>query len=229
MNELVAGIGMAIWLGILTSISPCPLATNIAAISYIGRRVDKPRQVLATGLLYTLGRTVAYLFLGIVLVTSLLSAPNLSHWLQKYMPMILGPILILVGMVLLGLIGQGLTGFVSSEGIRRRAERMGIWGAGLLGFVFALSFCPVSAAIFFGSLLPLAVSAQSAVLYPLLYGVGTALPVVFFSIVIASSAYSLARIFDRVMQFEVWARRITGILFIGVGIYFSVRYIFHIF
>lgn len=229
MNELIAGIGMAVWLGILTSISPCPLATNIAAISYIGKRVDKPGLVFATGLLYTLGRTVAFLVLGIVLVTSLISAPHLSHWLQKYMPMILGPVLILVGMVLLGLIGQGLTGFVSSESIRRRAERMGLWGAGLLGFVFALSFCPVSAAIFFGSLLPLAVSAQSAVLYPLLYGIGTALPVLLFSVVIASGANSLARIFDKVMQFEIWARRLTGILFIGIGIYFSVRYIFRLF
>lgn len=229
MNELVAGIGTAIWLGILTSISPCPLATNIAAISYIGKRVDKPGLVFATGLLYTFGRTVAYLLLGIVLVTSLISAPYLSNWLQKYMTMILGPILILVGMVLLGLIGQGLTGFVSSESIRKRAERMGLWGAGLLGFVFALSFCPVSAAIFFGSLLPIAVSAQSAVLYPTIYGIGTALPVVLFSVVIASSAYSLARFFDKVMQFEVWARRITGILFIGIGIYFSIRYIFKLF
>ncbi len=229
MNELVAGIGTAIWLGILTSISPCPLATNIAAISYIGNRVDKPGLVFATGLLYTFGRTVAYLLLGIVLVTSLISAPYLSNWLQKYMTMILGPILILVGMVLLGLIGQGLTGFVSSESIRKRAERMGLWGAGLLGFVFALSFCPVSAAIFFGSLLPIAVSAQSAVLYPTIYGIGTALPVVLFSVVIASSAYSLARFFDKVMQFEVWARRITGILFIGIGIYFSIRYIFKLF
>jgi cytochrome c-type biogenesis protein len=229
MNELLTGIGAAVWLGILTSISPCPLATNVAAISYIGKRVDKPRLVLATGLVYTLGRTAAYLVLGIVLVASLLSAPNLSHWLQKYMPMILGPILILAGMVLLGLIGQGLTGFVASEGIRRRAERMGLWGAGLLGFVFALSFCPVSAAIFFGSLLPIAVSARSPVLYPLLYGVGTALPVVLFSLVIASSAYSLARIFDRVMQFEIWARRLTGVLFIGIGIYFSIRYVFRLF
>ncbi len=229
MNELFAGIGTALWLGILTSISPCPLATNIAAISYIGKRVDRPGQVLATGLLYTLGRTVAYLVLGIVLVTSLLSAPHLSHWLQKYMMKILGPLLILVGMVLLGLIGQGLTGIGAGESIRRRAERMGLWGAGLLGFVFALSFCPVSAAIFFGSLLPLAVSAQSAVLYPSLYGVGTALPVVLFSVIIASSAYSVGRTFDRVIQFEIWARRITGILFIGIGIYFSIKYIFHIF
>ena len=124
MNEMITGMGMAVWLGILTSISPCPLATNIAAISYIGKQVDKPGLVFATGLLYTLGRTVAYLVLGIVLVTSLLSAPHLSHWLQKYMPMILGPVLILVGMVLLGLIGQGLTGFVSSESIRSGTPRV---------------------------------------------------------------------------------------------------------
>ena len=104
MPELILALSSALWLGILTSISPCPLATNVAAISFISRRIDNPRMVLATGLLYTAGRTLAYLVLGIILVASLLSAPAVSHALQKYMNKILGPILILVGMILLELI-----------------------------------------------------------------------------------------------------------------------------
>ncbi|MGW8258007.1 MAG: hypothetical protein ACWGMZ_11015, partial [Thermoguttaceae bacterium] len=56
MEEFIFfGVLSALWLGILTSISPCPLATNIAAISYIGRRVDSSKQVFLTGLVYTLG------------------------------------------------------------------------------------------------------------------------------------------------------------------------------
>jgi len=229
MSELFIGVGTAIWLGILTSISPCPLATNIAAISYIGRRVDSPRSVLSSGLLYTLGRAIVYIVIGVLLVQSLLSAPLISHWLQKYMLKILGPLLVLVGMVLLGLLGRGMTGPGVTDRARRRADRMGIWGAGFLGVVFALAFCPVSAALFFGSLVPLAVASGSAVLHPALYGIGTALPVVAFSFLLASGAGYLGSVFGRVTRFELWARRITGIIFVGTGIYFILKYIFHLF
>jgi cytochrome c-type biogenesis protein len=228
MNEFVIGIGTAAWLGILTSISPCPLATNIAAISYVGKRIDSPRSVLLTGLLYMLGRAVTYIAIGVLLTASILSAPQLSHALQKYMIKALGPLLILVGMVLLGLVGGGFAGSNMGEGTRIKAERMGIWGAGFLGIVFALSFCPISAALFFGSLLPLAVKYGSAVLFPLLYGIGTAVPVILFAVLLATGAHSIGRAFDRITQFEIWARRVTGAVFIGIGVYFSLAYIFHI-
>jgi cytochrome c-type biogenesis protein len=229
MSEFLIGAGTALWLGILTSVSPCPLATNIAAISYIGKRVDSPRSVLSSGVLYTLGRAAVYIVLGILLVQSLLSAPHISHWLQKYMMKILGPLLVLVGMVLFGLIGRGVSGSGLHDAARRRVDRMGIWGAGFLGMVFALSFCPVSAALFFGSLVPLAVTSGSGILHPALYGIGTALPVVAFSILLASGANYLGRVFDRITSIELWARRITGALFIGIGIYFTLEYIFHLF
>ena len=229
MSELFIGAGTALWIGILTSISPCPLATNIAAVSYIGKRVDSPRSVLLSGLLYTVGRMLAYMVIGMLLVSSLLSAPHLSHWLQKYMIKLLGPLLVLVGMVLLGLIGRGSGGSRIADAARRRVDRLGIWGAGFLGILFALSFCPVSAALFFGSLIPLSVNAGSGILYPAVYGIGTALPVVVFSILLASGTNYLGRVFDRVTSFELWARRITGLLFIVIGIYFSLEYIFHLF
>ena len=229
MNEFIVGMGLALWFGILTSISPCPLATNIAAISYIGRRVDDPRKVFLAGLLYTLGRSLAYLALGILIVTSLLSAPYISHILQKYMMKVLGPLLIIVGMFLLGLLSAGLPGAGSSERVQKRAERMGIWGAGFLGFVFALSFCPVSAALFFGSLIPLAVKSGSQILYPLLYGIGTALPVVVFAVLITAGANYVGKAFRSISHVELWARRVTGCIFIGTGVYFSLKYIFMLF
>jgi len=110
--------------------------------------------------------------------------------------------------------------------MQARADRAGIWGAGLLGILFALSFCPVSAALFFGSLVPLAVTHNSAVLMPGLYGLGTALPVVFFSILLAFSAHRLSRAFNMLTRFERWARKITGALFLLVGIWFCLKYIF---
>jgi cytochrome c biogenesis protein CcdA len=227
--ELFAVSASGLWLGILTSISPCPLATNIAAISFIGKRVESPRLVLLGGLLYTLGRALTYSLLGVLLISSLLSAPSLSHALQEHMNKILGPILILTGMFLLELIGSGFTGFGVSEQIRDRAEKSGVWGGALLGVVFALSFCPVSAALFFGSLIPLAVKSGSNFLLPCLYGIGTALPVVAFAIIIALGAHSVGKAFGRIRQLEVWARRVTGVVFIGTGIYFSLTYIFRVF
>jgi cytochrome c biogenesis protein CcdA len=228
MDGFVIGLASAFWLGILTSISPCPLATNIAAISYIGRRVDRPRLVFWAGMLYTLGRALTYLALGVLLVAGLLSAPLVSHFLQKYIIKLLGPILIIVGMFLLGLIRFSTSGSGINAGLQKRAESWGIWGAALLGFVFALSFCPLSAMLFFGSLVPLAVQYNSGVLLPLAYGIGTALPVFGFAVIIALGARSLGKAFNKITQFERWARRITGFIFIGVGAYFTLAYIFEI-
>ncbi len=227
MNEYLAAILTAFWLGILTSISPCPLATNIAAISYVGRRVGEPGKIFQAGLLYTLGRTVAYMAIGIVLVSSLLSAPVLSHLLQKYMNKFLGPILILVGLVLLKVVSFSFSGGVS-EKLQSRVDRMGVWGGALLGLLFALSFCPTSAALFFGSLLPLAVQQHSSIVLPAVYGIATGLPVFLFALLIALGANRVGTAFNLITHFETWARRITGLIFILVGIYYTLINIFGI-
>lgn len=226
MGDYFFAAASALWLGILTSISPCPLATNIAAISFVGRRVESPRQVVASGALYTLGRTVTYVVLGSALVFSLLSAPHLSMFLQKYMNKLLGPVLIVVGMFLLDLLQVSWGGSGFGARLESRAGKMGMWGAFLLGVGFALSFCPVSAALFFGSLLPLAVRNDSAVMLPTVYGIGTALPVVVFALVVAFGAHSLGKVYDNVTRIARWARRITGVVFVGVGIYLTLVYIF---
>lgn len=229
MGEFLLAGATALWLGILTSVSPCPLATNIVAVSFVGKRVGSPTKVAAAGLLYTLGRSLTYLLLGVLLVSSLLSAPYVSHLLQKYMNKLLGPILIVVGMVLLELIRFNLSGRGISENVQKRVETWGIWGALLLGILFALSFCPVSAALFFGSLIPLSVQWESGVLLPSLYGIGTGLPVLVFAMLIALGARSVGKAFDRLVPMELWARRITGGVFIFVGIYFCLVHIFGVF
>jgi cytochrome c biogenesis protein CcdA len=220
MNEFALAIASAFWFGVLTSISPCPLATNIAAISFVGRRVDSPYRVFTAGLLYTLGRSLAYLALGSLLISSLLSAPLLAHALQKYMNRALGPILILVGLLLLGVISFNLPGIGIGDRLRKKVESMGVWGAGLLGILFALTFCPTSAALFFGSLLPLALHQQSGIMLPGVYGIATGLPVLLFAVLIALGANKVAQAFNRIQAFERWARRITGALFVLIGIYY---------
>ncbi len=224
MNNFLIASASALWLGILTSISPCPLATNIAAISFVGRKVDKPGYVLCTGILYTIGRTITYIVLGIILVSSMLSMPVVSHWLQKYMHKLLGPILIIVAMLLLDMLRFTGKGSNLGQWCQQRAEKFGLGGALFLGLVFALSFCPVSAALFFGSLIPLSVKHSSGIVLPLIYGIGTALPVFAFGILVAFSAGAMAKAFHKVSQFELWARRITGAVFLVIGIYFTLVY-----
>ena len=154
MESYTAAVITAFWLGILTSISPCPLTTNIAAMSYMGNRVGNIRSVFMTGVFYTTGRMLAYSVVGYAVVAGLVSIPVLSTFLQRYMNMLLGPVLILVGMILLEMISLPRIGGGGSDSIRAYAEKHGLFGALILGMLFALSFCPVSAALFFGSLIP---------------------------------------------------------------------------
>ncbi len=227
-GSLPLAIASAAWLGVLTSISPCPLATNIAAISFIGRRVGSPRAALMTGLLYAVGRTVVYVVLAALLVSSLLSAPVLANFLQKYMNKVVGPALILVGMVLLGLLQFKPKGSGLGERVGAGVESWGIWGGLALGAVFALSFCPGSAAVFFGSLIPLSTKFESRVLLPAVYGTGTAIPVLLFAVLIVFSTRAVGQAYNRISQFEWWARNGTGVLFIGLGVYFCLAYIFRV-
>ncbi len=227
MDGGLSGAAWAAWLGILTSISPCPMATNIAAVSFIGSGAA-PRRAVLCGLAYAAGRMAAYLALGILLVAGLLSSAWLSQFLQRYMNRILGPVLILTGMVLLELLSWRSAGSEVGEGLRRRAGKGGAGAAFLLGFAFALSFCPVSAALFFGSLVPLALKFRSPVGFPLLYGAGTGLPVLLFAGLIAFASGSVGAAYERLARAERWGRRLTGIVFIAVGIYYTLVYIFEV-
>lgn len=227
-DGLAAAAVTAFWLGILTSISPCPLATNIAAVTFISRRVGHAGWALLAGVGYTLGRAAAYLAVGGIVVAGILSIPGVSQFLQRYMNKLVGPILVIVGMFLLDLLRVNLPFGQAggSEGLRERAAKSGFWGATLLGALFALSFCPVSAALFFGSLVPLSIRHESRILLPLLFGIGTGLPVVAVAALVASGESALARAFHRITAVEKWARLATGLTFVVVGIYLSIRFIF---
>jgi len=219
----------ALYLGVLTSISPCPLATNIAAISYIGRKVEDSRLVVNAGLLYTLGRCLLYLALATLLATTALSIPAVSIFLQKYMHLLLGPIFLALGMFLVGLITVTSGGPALSGSMQERVDRMGVWGALPLGVLFAVSFCPTSAAWFFGLLalimgseaeavttvlakmgiaLPEASLPASTVVLPLVYGIGTALPVLVVAFLLAYSARSVGKTYSVLSRLV--ASRVVG-------------------
>jgi cytochrome c biogenesis protein CcdA len=222
MDSLFVNIGAALWLGILTSISPCPLATNIAAISYVGRKVDKTRWVLFAGLLYTLGRSLAYVAVALLVTRSLQMIPGVSMFLQKYMNLVIGPLLVVVGLLLLGILNFSTGGGIGGN-LQNRVDKMGVWGAGLLGIVFALAFCPVSAGLFFGGLIPLAIKGN-AVLLSTLYGIGTALPVIGFALLLAFAAHAVGAAFKRMTAIELWVRRSTAVIMILIGVYLVLRH-----
>lgn len=224
MNETLLAAGTALWFGILTSISPCPLATNIAAVSFLGRRVDAPFKALAAGLVYTAGRTITYVVLAAILIAGLLSIPGVSMFLQRHMNQALGPILVVTAVLLTGWIPITLPGFGNAATKAQQSESGGVLFAGFLGILFAVSFCPVSAALFFGSLVPLSLERGSWVLLPSLYGVGTALPVVACAVLITFGSRSLAVAFERLTAFEKWGRRATALVFFGVGVYMIYRF-----
>ncbi len=228
MDSIILGAVSAFWFGILTSISPCPMATNIAAISYIGKHVDSNRKVILSGFFYTLGRMISYIIISIIVIAGLLSIPNVSFFLQEYMNKLLGPVLLITGILLLDIFPFTLPDIFKPEKLNRLAENGTLLGAGFIGIIFALSFCPVSAALFFGSLIPISIKHHSGFLLPSLYGIGTALPVFLFAVIIGISAQSIGNIFNKISQFEKIARRATGVIFILVGIYYSLIYYFEI-
>jgi len=218
----------AVWLGILTSVSPCPLATNIAAVSFISRRITQRNTVLLSGILYTLGRSLTYIVLGILIVKTLVDIPLLSDFLQRYVNKILGIVLILVGMILLDLMRIPLPIPSVSENVAKKLVEKGTLGSLLLGVVFALAFCPVSAALFFGGLIPIAIKAKSGVGLPLIYGIGTGLPVLLFASLVAAGAGYINNLYHRIAKIEFYTKKVTGIIFILVGIYYALVYIFEL-
>jgi cytochrome c biogenesis protein CcdA len=239
----------ALYLGVLTSISPCPLATNIAAISYIGRKVESARTVLFAGMLYTLGRCLLYLALAVVLSATALSIPVVSVFLQKYMHMVLGPVFLLLGMFLVGLITVLSGGRGMSESMQKRVDSLGVWGAVPLGVLFAVSFCPTSAAWFFGLIalimggeagaisavlakvgiaLPGTTLPGSIAVLPLVYGIGTAVPVLLVAFLLAFSAQHVSKAYGALGKTEWWARMVTGWIFVLLGVWFSLKYVFEV-
>ncbi|MFC1632410.1 aromatic aminobenezylarsenical efflux permease ArsG family transporter [Candidatus Omnitrophota bacterium] len=225
MVHIVLPFVSALWLGILTSISPCPLATNIAAVSFLSKKINHPRFVLQSSIAYTFGRMLTYAALGVVIITSLASVPVTANFLQKYMNKILGPVLLIVGLFLLDLIKINIPRFSVSQDKQTALAESGAKGSFMLGVVFALSFCPIAAALFFGSLIPLALKSTYGIILPFFYGIGTGIPVVIFALGIAMGVTSFSKLFRKATAFESYTRKITGIIFIIVGIYFIWSYI----
>jgi cytochrome c-type biogenesis protein len=223
MTTLIALYGGALWLGLLTAVSPCPLATNLAATAYLARRVESRGRAITGTLAYTLGRVSAYAAIAGLLALGLASAPTLSHGLQRWMTPLLGPLLIVAGMVLTGLLSLPISIGAASQVSAEKWASRGLFGEWALGFLFALSFCPVSAALFFGSLIPLVLGSGNIILPVCLYGIGTAAPVAVFALVMIFSTRMASKLVGGIHKAQPVILKTTGSLLLIAGLYLTAR------
>lgn len=228
MTDTWFGVSTAIWLGLVTAVSPCPLASNLAATAYIGRLVHSPSRAVFSGFAYGAGRVIAYAALGILIAGSLATASATSVWLQDIFTRVFGPILILVGMTLTDLLSFPLPAGIRTDRWQKKIESFRLLGATLLGFLSALAFCPVSAALYFGSLIPLSLESSHYVLYPVLFGIATALPVMVLGAGLAVGARWAGIALRQLPRLERVARYATGVIFTLAGLYLSAKYIFNV-
>ena len=209
-------------LGLLTALSPCPLATNIAAVGFISRDIENRRRIFLSGLLYTLGRIIAYTVLGVVLIGILKEGASLfgiQKFIGKYGEMIIGPALLVIGLFML--FGHRLP--LPSFGVRGNGEGLakhGGWGAFLLGVLFALAFCPTSGVFYFGMLIPMSATADAGWLLPVVFAVATALPVLVIAWILAFSAQRIGVVYGRMQTVRKWLNTTVGVLFVAIGVYY---------
>ena len=214
----------AFFIGLMTAISPCPLATNITAIAYISKKIDSGKKTLLTGFVYTLGRMFTYVLFAALIVYIGVNVQAISLFLQKYGEKILGPLLIFMGLVMLNIIK--LPSLKSKDKINKIKERLserGYLGSFLLGVLFALAFCPFSAVLFFGMLIPLALKYSDAFLIPSIFSFATGIPVIIFAFILTFSVSKIGKVMNKIQTFEKYMRYLIAGVFVIVGMYYTWR------
>lgn len=215
----------AIVLGLMTAISPCPLATNISAIGYISRDIGSRRKVLVKGLVYTLGRAISYTTLALIIYLGA-GKMNVSLFFQGWGEKLLGPLMILIGLLMLDVIKirfPGLSKLTDQIGEKSKGS---YWSTLLLGMVFALAFCPYSGVLYFAMLIPMTVASASGLYLPVLFAIATGLPVIVFAWLLAYAVGSVGKVYNRIKTFELWFRRVVSVVFVGVGVYYTFIFFF---
>jgi cytochrome c-type biogenesis protein len=215
----------ALILGLMTAISPCPLATNITAIGFIGKDIENRNRVFYNGLVYTLGRAVSYTLLAFIIFLGA-DQFTMSGTFQKYGEKIIGPLLIIIGFFMLDILKIKFPGVGK---LTRHFEKKGTknyWDVLLLGVLFALAFCPYSGVLYFGMLIPLTISSASGLYLPIVFAIATGIPVIIFAWLIAFAISGVGVLYNKLKIFEIWFRRIISVVFILVGIYYIVTVYF---
>ncbi len=214
-------------LGLMMAISPCPLATNITATAFISREIQNKKFVFLSGLLYTLGRTITYTLIGVILYFGA-SEFDVAIFLQTYGEMFLGPLLLVFGVFMLDFIKIRIPGIKGNllNNLMERVKINNLWSALLLGILFALAFCPYSGVLYFGILIPMTLASADGLLLPPVFAIATGLPVILIAYLLAYSMSGISSFYNKMRVFEVWFRRVVAVVFIVVGFYYT--YLFYI-
>jgi len=227
---MMIDILLAAWLGILCAISPCPLVSNIAAVGFLSREQGRQRHSILSSVFYILGRMTTYFAIATLLTLGLTAAPRLSFALQKYMPMVMGPLILMMSAVLLDLIEVDMPRWMQISSHRWTAfHRPSNVGAFLLGIVLALNFCPVSAALYFGSLLPMMTKSTAPWALALTFGLTTGLPVLAAVLVLTLCCEKIGIVFHCLETMQKWILKTTGILFLCWGLWMTLKYALQLF
>ena len=215
-------------LGLMTSISPCPLATNISAIAFISKDISSKKRVFLNGLVYTLGRAIAYTTLGLVFYFGA-SEFKISSIFQGWGEKILGfPAYYYLVFFMLDFINIKFPGLGNlQENMEGTDRKKDIGAALLLGIVFALAFCPYSGVLYFGMLIPLTISSAKGLFLPIVFAIGTGLLVIVFAWLVAFAVGSVGNLYNKIKSFEKWFRRVAAVMFIAVGVYYIVELFFY--
>ncbi len=211
----------AFFIGLMAAFSPCPLATNITAVAYISRKIDNSKHTLLVGIVYTLGRMFSYAGLASLIVYVGVNSREIALFLQDYGELILGPLLLIIGLVMLDVINLNIGGgWGKLDKIKERLSDKGYLGAFLMGVIFALAFCPFSGVLYFGMLIPLAFNADDGILIPSVFAFATGLPVILSSILLVKSMSTLGKAMDKAQAVEKTVRKIVAIIFLIAGLYY---------
>ncbi|MDA3945001.1 MAG: aromatic aminobenezylarsenical efflux permease ArsG family transporter [Bacteroidetes bacterium] len=206
-------------LGLMTAISPCPLATNITAIAYISKDMENRRRVFLNGLIYTLGRAISYTAIGVILFFGA-STFSVAGFFQQWGERLLGPLLVLIGIFMLDLIRINFPGLGKLGDKMEQNSKKGFWQVLLLGMVFALAFCPYSGLLYFGMLIPITVASPSGLYLPVIFAVATGLPVIVLAWMLAFTVSEVGSFYNKLKTFEKWFRKVIAVVFILVGLYY---------
>lgn len=210
----------ALILGLMTSISPCPLATNITATAYISKNIASKKKVFLSGIIYSLGRAFSYSTIGLVLYFGA-SKFHIARLFQQNGEKYLGPLLILIGLIMLNVIKLDFLGKLNfQEKLSEKFKNKGLLGSFLIGVIFALAFCPYSGALYFGMLIPITISSADGLYLPIVFAFGTGLPVILFTYLLAFAASNINFFYNKIVKIEKVIRLITGIIFVLVGCYY---------
>jgi threonine/homoserine/homoserine lactone efflux protein len=212
----------ALLLGLMTAISPCPLATNITAIGFISKDLENRNRVFFNGLFYTLGRAISYTLIALIIYFGA-DQFKFSGFFQRYSEKFIGPLLILIGIFMLDIMRINFPGFSWLSEKMGKRESWRFIDAVLLGIVFALAFCPYSGVLYFGMLIPITVASSSGLYLPIVFAIATGIPVILFAWILAYTVSGVGGIYNKIKIFELWFRKVIAVVFIIVGVYYIFR------